>query len=93
MSIFKSFLYKCFRLRKLRSRKDELEIKLKLYKDNDPQHLKELKSETNLSKLSANRWTDNTFGLHSWIGNNFPSVSISDLNKQFGIPEDLDYIE
>ena len=75
------------------ARKDELETKLKLYKDNDPQHLKELKSETTLSNRSANRWTDNTFALHSWIRNNFPSVSISDLNKQFGIPEDLDYVE
>ena len=38
------------------------------------------------------RWTDNIYSLHSWIGRKFPSISVSDLNKQFGIPEDLDYV-
>ena len=70
-----------------------MQSELKLYKENDPQHLKNLKNETSVSRESANRWTDNTFALQSWIQNNFPSISINDLNKQFEIPDDLDYIE
>ena len=56
-------------------------------------YLKELEKATKISKLGANRWTDNIFALHSWIRDKFPSVSINDLNQQFGIPEDIDYIE
>ena len=81
------------RLESLRTKKDELDLKLKQYEDSDPQFLSELENGTTISKLGANRWTDNIFALHSWIRNKFPSVSISDLNKQFGIPEDIDYIE
>ena len=81
------------RLKELKQKKEKLESKLKEYKENDPQHLETLKTETNVSKESTNRWTDNTFSLQSWIQNNFPSVSINDLNKQFEIPDDMDYLE
>ena len=80
-------------MKSLKTRKHELDLELKRYKDNDPQVLKELEQETKISKLGANRWTDNIFALHSWIRDKFPSVSINDLNHQFGIPEDIDYIE
>ena len=80
-------------MEKLKQKKDRLESKLKEYKENDPQHLETLKIETYMSKESTNRWTDNTFSLQSWIKNNFPSISISDLNKQFDIPDDMDYLE
>ena len=80
-------------MKSLKTKKDELDLKLKRYKDSDPQVLKELEQETKISKLGANRWTDNIFALHSWIRDKFPSVSINDLNQQFGIPEDIDYIE
>ena len=82
-----------FRLQLLKQKKDALELKLREYKDSDPEHLAKLKSDITISKESTNRWTDNTFALQSWIQNNFPSISINDLNKQFEIPEDMDYIE
>jgi hypothetical protein len=31
--------------------------------------------------------------MQSWIGRKFPSINVRDLNKQFGVPEDLDYVE
>ena len=39
------------------------------------------------------RWTDNIYALQSWIGRKFPSIDVRDLNKQFGVPEDLDYVQ
>jgi len=49
-------------------------------------------TETKVSKEAANRWTDNLFTLKSWLKKKFP-VPENQINKQFGIPEDLDYIE
>ena len=63
------------------------------YKDCDPEVLEDLKRETKMANDGANRWTDNIFALHSWIGSKFPAVSVADLNKQFGIPDDLDYVQ
>lgn len=43
-------------------------------------------------KDAANTWTDNIFALQSWCKTKF-GISEQDLNKQFNIPEDLDYKE
>lgn len=43
-------------------------------------------------KDAINMWTDNIFAIQSWCKNKF-SISIGDFNKQFNIPEDLDYKE
>lgn len=40
---------------------------------------------------AANRWTDNVYTLRSWCVKKF-NVDQNELNKQFEIPEDLDYI-
>lgn len=79
-------------LAELKSRKASLESEIQKYKDNDPDVLDALGKETRLAEESANRWTDNIFAIHSWIGKKFPSISVTDLNKQFGIPDDLDYV-
>ena len=49
-------------------------------------------SEIEESKEAANKWTDNLFQLKSWIKKKFP-IDEKQIDKQFGIPEDLDYIE
>ena len=77
----------------LKVKKANLETEIKKYKDCDPQVIEDLKSGIKLCHQSANRWTDNIFALHSWIQNKFPSININDLNKQFGIPDDIDYVE
>jgi len=81
------------KLNALKERKIEIESKLQMYRDCDPEVLKEMQREIIQSNQASNRWTDNIYSLHSWIEQKFPSISINDLDKQFGIPEDLDYIE
>ncbi len=51
-----------------------------------------MKKEIKVAEEAANRWTDNVFAIRSWITKKFPSVNLADLDKQFGIPEDLDYV-
>lgn len=80
-------------LNDLKSKKSALESEIQKYKNNDPEVLDKMKDEIAAAVESANRWTDNVFAIHSWIKRKFPSISVNDLNKQFGIPEDLDYIE
>lgn len=46
-------------------------------------------SQTN--KTNANKWTDNIDDIKSWCKNKF-YMEENVLNKQFGIPEDLDYL-
>lgn len=79
-------------LEALKAKKEELEEEIKKYKDSDPEILKKLRDEIKMSKEGANRWTDNIFCLQSWISKKFPSISIAEMNKQFGVPEDLDYV-
>ena len=71
----------------------QLTSRLKEYSDNDPAVLEELAREASTALEAANRWTDNVFSIQSWIKKKFPAVDSTGLNKQFGIPEDLDYIE
>ena len=81
------------KLKQMKEKKRELESSLQNYRDCDPQVLEKLRREIVLSKDATNRWTDNVYSLHSWIGKMFPSIAINDLNQQFGIPEDLDYVD
>nr|ACO15174.1 Meiotic nuclear division protein 1 homolog [Caligus clemensi] len=80
------------KLGELQSRKAELEESLKAYKDNDPETLKIYIEETQMSKMAANRWTDNIYSIQSWIRRKFPNINAGDFNKQFGIPSDIDYV-
>jgi len=68
-----------------------LKPKLKQYEELDPDALVALKTEAEMAKTSANRWTDNIDNIKSWCKNKF-FMEESVLNKQFGIPEDLDYL-
>jgi len=77
----------------LRAKKSKLEGEVQKFKDCDPELIDELKKEIETCKEATNRWTDNIYSLHSWIQKKFPSIHIPDLNKQFGIPEDIDYVE
>ena len=87
------FIQALAELSDLKAKKLALEAEIQKYKDNDPEVLDKMKAEIATAIESANRWTDNIFAIHSWIGRKFPSVSVADLNKQFGIPDDLDYLE
>jgi len=45
-----------------------------------------------VAKEAGNRWTDNIFSVKSWCKKKF-YIEDSVINKQFEIPEDLDYLE
>ncbi|XP_029168107.1 meiotic nuclear division protein 1 homolog [Nylanderia fulva] len=77
-----------------RLRKEEQEIKKQIAKFSviNPEAIKEIEEKARKNKDLANIWTDNIFAVQSWCKNKF-SISEQDLNKQFNIPEDLDYIE
>ncbi|XP_059090222.1 meiotic nuclear division protein 1 homolog isoform X1 [Tigriopus californicus] len=76
----------------LKTRQAELQQAIGKYRDCDPETLKLMTAEIKQSYEATNRWTDNIYSLQSWIGRKFPSISVNDLNKQFGVPEELDYV-
>nr|CAI5844515.1 unnamed protein product [Callosobruchus analis] len=69
-----------------------LQNKLKDCKENDPAKMQVFERKSEELKNAANRWTDNIFSMKSWCQKKF-MVESKVLNKQFGIPEDLDYID
>lgn len=64
---------------------------LELYKENDPELYEKMRSNILDCKKACNRWVENIFSLKSWLKNKF-RIDESVINKQFEIPEDLDYI-
>jgi CRISPR/Cas system CMR-associated protein Cmr5 small subunit len=76
---------------KLEEIKARLEAELNVKQENDPSNLDEMRRQIEPVKEAANRWTDNIFAVKSWCKKKF-MIEDKVLNKQFGIPEDLDYI-
>ncbi|KAJ8923222.1 hypothetical protein NQ315_001777 [Exocentrus adspersus] len=70
----------------------KLKQQLKQCEENDPETYKAILRKTNELKDAANRWTDNIFAVKTWCKRKF-CVEDNVFHKQFGIPEDLDYIE
>ncbi|KAL4223998.1 Meiotic nuclear division protein 1 [Mactra antiquata] len=79
-------------LKEIQNENSRLENELERYRECDPEVIENIKVETKVAKESANRWTDNIFSTKSWIKRKF-SFEDSVIDKQFEIPEDLDYIE
>jgi len=73
--------------------KEKMQNRLKDFADNDPVVLEQMVTETKQALEAANRWTDNLFSIQEWVKKKFPSVDQTEFSKQFGIPEDLDYVE
>ncbi|XP_054707729.1 meiotic nuclear division protein 1 homolog [Uloborus diversus] len=71
---------------------NEMKIKIDKYKDSDPEALELIKQDTEAYKEEANLWTDNIFAIKSWCKKKF-FIEEAQINKQFGIPEELDYLE
>ncbi|XP_060597711.1 meiotic nuclear division protein 1 homolog [Ruditapes philippinarum] len=80
------------RLSEMQGEKTRMEAELERYRECDPDVIEELKQETKIAKEAGNRWTDNIFSTKSWIKKKF-CFEESVINKQFEIPEDLDYLE
>lgn len=76
----------------LESKKTELTAEIDKYKEFDPETIKALQTEAEKAKEAANRWTDNIESIKQWCKKKF-GIEEKDLNKQFEIPEDMDYVE
>eukprot|EP00092_Neocalanus_flemingeri_P015178 GFUD01016395.1.p1 GENE.GFUD01016395.1~~GFUD01016395.1.p1 ORF type:complete len:208 (+),score=89.18 GFUD01016395.1:68-691(+) len=81
------------RLKEEKEKRDKMLVRLKDFADNDPAVLEQMVRETGQAVEAVNRWTDNIFSIQGWIKKKFPSVDQASFSKQFGIPEDLDYLE
>ncbi|XP_071945215.1 meiotic nuclear division protein 1 homolog [Antedon mediterranea] len=79
-------------LNKKEKQLSEISSDLERFRDCDPEVIECLKKESHTALEAANRWTDNIFSIQSWCRNKF-AIETKTLNKQFGIPEDFDYIE
>lgn len=80
------------KLKTLDEEKSHLESELKKYEDSNPVEYERIKKSIEAAKEAGNRWTENIFSVKSWCKKKF-FLEDSVIDKQFGIPEDLDYIE
>lgn len=75
-------------------KKEERKLKEQIVKFSgvDPEVIAQMSQKAMEYKDVANVWTDNIFAIQSWCKDKF-GIAKEDLNKQFHIPEDLDYKE
>eukprot|EP00727_Mastigamoeba_balamuthi_P008383 m51a1_g4167 hypothetical protein (205) ;mRNA; f:297195-298236 len=78
-------------LKELQQKKAQLSEELAVYAENDPAIVEALKKEADEALTAANRWTDNIFSLRKYCETKF-SISGSDFDRNFQIPEDFDYL-
>ncbi|XP_076762934.1 meiotic nuclear division protein 1 homolog [Xylocopa sonorina] len=79
-------------LEELKAIEDQLKKQVAKFKDADPEVIAKLAEKAQEYKDATNVWTDNIFAIQSWCKRKF-DISEDCLNKQFDIPEDLDYKE
>lgn len=70
----------------------ELNEELSRFAEFDPEHVESLNKNMSRVKDAANRWTDNVFCCQSWAVSKF-GLERSEFQSNFGIPDDLDYLE
>ncbi|KAJ8669308.1 hypothetical protein QAD02_000567 [Eretmocerus hayati] len=76
----------------LKKKESELKQQIMKFSDADPEVIAAINKKIKIYKDGANTWTDNIFNLKTWCSNKF-NIEEAELNKQFHIPEDLDYVE
>ncbi|KAM9086873.1 tripartite motif-containing protein 2 isoform 7-T9 [Megaptera novaeangliae] len=79
-------------LSSLRDQREQLKAEVEKYKECDPQVVEEIRQANEVAKEAANRWTDNIFAIKSWAKRKF-GFEENKIDKNFGIPEDFDYID
>ncbi|GAB1597869.1 meiotic nuclear division protein 1 homolog [Argonauta hians] len=81
-------------LKELSEKKQENQVlisEIERYQECDPDVIEGVKEQVVAAKETINRWTDNIFSTKSWIKRKF-AFEDTLIDKQFGIPEDFDYI-
>ncbi|XP_015182578.1 PREDICTED: meiotic nuclear division protein 1 homolog [Polistes dominula] len=76
----------------LKEKENELKSQIAKLSEVDPEVIEQMAKRAQMFKEGTNVWTDNIFSIQSWCKQKF-GIAEADLNKQFGIPEDLDYKE
>lgn len=79
------------RVGELENQQNLITQEIQKFRDCDPEVLEQMKKETLIATDAVNRWTDNVFAIKSWCKNKF-CIAESTINKQFSIPEELDYV-
>ncbi|XP_062055253.1 meiotic nuclear division protein 1 homolog [Lepus europaeus] len=79
-------------LSSLREQRDQLKAEVEKYKEWDPQVVEELRQANKIAREAANRCTDNIFAIKSWAKRKF-GLEENKIDKNFGIPEDFDYVD
>ncbi|CAL1679539.1 unnamed protein product [Lasius platythorax] len=77
---------------RLRKKEQEIKKQIAKFSNVNPEEITEIKEKAQRYKDLVNIWTDNIFAIQSWCRTKF-NILDQDLNKQFNIPEDLDYME
>ena len=80
-------------LSKLVKEKSILETELKNYERSDPKIVQKMEDDSKVAKDAANRWTDNLYLIQQWIQQIKPGFTSKELEKNFPIYKELDYIE
>ncbi|XP_011862661.1 PREDICTED: meiotic nuclear division protein 1 homolog [Vollenhovia emeryi] len=79
-------------IEQLRMEEQEIKKQIVQFSGVEPEVIAEMNEKAEKYKDAANIWTDNIFAVQNWCKNKF-DISKQDLNKQFNIPEDFDYLE
>ncbi|XP_043276564.1 meiotic nuclear division protein 1 homolog [Venturia canescens] len=79
-------------IEELREQEENLKKQIVKFSDSDPEVIAQIEDKALLYKDAVNVWTDNIFAIQTWCKKKF-DISEDNLNKQFNIPSDLDYIE
>ncbi|XP_050525906.1 meiotic nuclear division protein 1 homolog isoform X2 [Daktulosphaira vitifoliae] len=80
------------KLKVLQDEKSKLDMEVNKYKDLNADDFEKMLKNIDIAKEAGNRWTDNIYSVKSWCRKKF-FIEDSMMNKQFGISEDLDYID
>ena len=78
---------------KLIKEKAALEAEFKNYERSDPKIVEKMQNDSKIAKDAVNRWTDNLYLIQQWIQQKMPGFSEKDLEKNFPIFKELDYVE
>ncbi|XP_012258729.2 meiotic nuclear division protein 1 homolog isoform X2 [Athalia rosae] len=76
----------------LQRKESQLQNEVAKHGENEPETIAQMSETAQKYKDAVNVWTDNVFAIQRWCKNKF-DISETDLNKQFNISRDLDYIE
>ncbi|XP_036031299.1 meiotic nuclear division protein 1 homolog [Onychomys torridus] len=79
-------------LSSFQNQRDQLKAEVEKYRECDPQVVEEIRQANKVAKEATNRWTDNIFAIKSWAKRKF-GFEENKIDKNFGIPEDFDYID